>query len=427
VLLDAIARHRGRDNRIVVACVDHGTGPAATEATARVLAAAATHGLSAVSERLVPDRHGEAAWREGRWAFLRAVADVEHAPVVTAHTRDDHVETVVMRILRGAAARGLAGLLAPSPVERPLLHVGREDVVAYAARYRVGFIEDPTNASRAFLRNRVRLDLLPAIRAVAPDFEQDMLALSRQASELRAEIDQVAASFIVPGPDQSLMAIDVGKLGDLEDDSLKVLLPALVAKGGVTLDRRGLVRLVEIVRSPAGTRGQLSGGFEAVRGRRDVAVLRRTIGDGAGTEEGRRRDGGGTEEGRSMLRPQRSVALRAKGETLFGGFRFLADPSATFRSVASSRDPWRIYIPKSTEPVVRQWNPGDRLTIDLKGSRRRVKRFFADAGIIGPLRAGWPVVVCGDDVVWIPGVKASQEAIPTEGRMVQYKCERVRG
>ena len=415
VLLDAIARLRTADHRIVVASVDHGTGAAATESTARVLATAAKHGLSAISERLSVEQPGEAAWREGRWRFLRAVADVERAPVVTAHTRDDHIETVVMRILRGAGARGLAGLLAPSPVERPLLEVGRQDVLEYASHHRVDFTEDPTNASRVYLRNRIRLDLLPAIRTVAPGFERDVVMISRQAAEFRTSVDQIAELFIAHGPDQSLMAVDAHKLGDLDDESVKVLLPALLSKSGVTLDRRGLLRLVELVRASAGTRGQLSGGFEAVRDRMTLSILR-----------GRTADDGGTAESRIGLRPQ---PLRTRGETLFGGFRFLADPSASFRGGSGSvgsRDPWRIYIPRSAEAVVRQWIPGDRLTTDLKGKRRRVKRFFADAGIVGPLRDGWPVVVCGDDVVWIPGVRASQEAIPSEGRMVQYRCERVR-
>jgi hypothetical protein len=42
------------------------------------------------------------------------------------------------------------------------------------------------------------------------------------------------------------------------------------------------------------------------------------------------------------------------------------------------------------------------------------------------LRTGWPVVLCGDDVIWIPGVKASQAAVRDEGRMVHYTCERIR-
>lgn len=61
------------------------------------------------------------------------------------------------------------------------------------------------------------------------------------------------------------------------------------------------------------------------------------------------------------------------------------------------------------------------------GGRRRVKRFFSDAGVVGPLRAGWPVVLCNDDVVWIPGIKTSQAAIPNEARMVHYICEKIRG
>src|SRR5687768_5979932 len=145
VLLDAVARLRSREHRVVVATVDHGTGPSATESTAQALATAARFGLSAMSERLTIDRPGEAAWREARWKFLRRVAAAEGAVVVTGHTRDDHVETVVMCLMRGAGARGLAGLLAASNVERPLLEHPRSTIRKYASRMKVSFVEDPTN------------------------------------------------------------------------------------------------------------------------------------------------------------------------------------------------------------------------------------------------------------------------------------------
>ena len=164
VLLDAIARLRGPGHRVVVVSVDHGTGDAATESTARVLATAAQFGLPAISERLLTARADEASWRAGRWAFLRSVAEAEKAPVVTGHTLNDHIETVVMRLMRGASARGLAGLLAVTNVERPLLAHDRTAILSYAKHQKVSFTEDPTNESRAFLRNRIRLDLLPAIR-----------------------------------------------------------------------------------------------------------------------------------------------------------------------------------------------------------------------------------------------------------------------
>ena len=401
VLLDAVARMRGPQHRIIVASVDHGTGAPATEGTARAVASAARLGLPAMSERLTLSRPGEAAWREARWAFLRRVAALEDANVVTGHTRDDQVETVVMRLLRGAGVRGLAGLYAASPVERPLLTHSRQDVLDYAQQRGVEYIEDPTNTSLAYLRNRVRLHLLPAIRASSPDFESDILRIARDAANLRVRVDRLAVEFVLEPRPGAFLAIDAAGLAELPDESLRLVLPALVARAGITVDRRGLVRLGDVVRSGAGARGQISGGFEAVRGRDDLTIVR-------------------------LLSVNNQVAkLRASGETTFGRFRFVAEPGGNFRAPGEGAiaDPWRIYIPKSAELVVRQWHPGDRLRIDLKGRRRRVKRFFADAGVVGPLRLGWPVVVRGDEVVWIPGIRSSQEAITREERMIQYTCE----
>ena len=400
VLLDAVVRLRTADHRIVVASVDHGTGEAATEATALTVAAAARAGLPAISERLTLTQRDEASLREGRWTFLREVAAAHEGVVVTAHSLDDHIETVVMRILRGSSARGLAGLLAESSIERPFLEIRRDAIREYARRRRVDFVDDPSNESIAYFRNRIRLQLLPAIRAVRPDFEEGLITLSRRAAELRSRIDAVADEFILESGGETLVRLDAENLSELPEDSLWLVLPALVAQSGVTLDRRGLSRLASVVRSSAGSRGQLSGGFEAIRGRHDITVSRPSSADG------------------SVLR------LREKGETKFGSFRFHAEASTSI--VQEAPNAWRIYIPRSAEPVVRQWHPGDRLTTDLKGSRRRVKRFFADAGVVGPLRVGWPVVICGDDVIWIPGIKASQAAIRPEGKMVHYTCERMR-
>lgn len=402
VLFDVVVRLRGARHHILLASVDHGTGATATEATAQAVSAAARHGVPAISERLSLARHDEASLRAGRWAFLRHVARVHEAAVVTAHSLDDHIETVFMRAMRGASARGLAGLLAPSPVERPFLEISRDAIRDYAVRRKIQFTDDPTNASLAYFRNRVRLDLLPAIRRVAPHFEEELLGLSKRAADLRREVDTIAAQFLIETA-PARVVFNAAEMTRLPDESKRLLLPSLVARAGITLDRRGLVRLASVVCAAPGTRGQLSGGFEAIRSRAEVSVQRPTAGESA------------------VLR------LREAGETRFGDFRFHTEPGASFlQEREGSPSAWRIYIPRSAQPVVRQWHPGDRLTTDLTGGRRRVKRFFADAGIAGPLRTGWPVVLCGEDVIWIPGIKASQAAIQPEPRMVQYICEKIR-
>lgn len=400
VLLDAIARLRSPNHHVVVASVDHGTGEAATEATARAVSQAAMMGFPAISERLYTARHDEASLRAGRWAFLKRVSETQNAPVVTAHSLDDHIETVVMRLLRGANARGLAGLLAKSDVERPLLPHTRSAIRGYAEARGVDFIDDPTNASLAYLRNRIRLELLPAIRAVRPTFEDEMLRLSTEAAEVRLLVDDVAKHFIAGDSQGALLTARTAQLSDYPDTSLHLLLPALASYAGITLDRRGIHRLTYLIRSRPGTRAQISGGVEAVRSGNELMIMKRA-----------RRESG-------------QVKLRDSGETRFSDFRFNAEPAASFP--AAEANAWRIDIPRSAQTIVRQWHPGDRLTIDLKGRRRRVKRFFADAGIVGPLRTGWPVVVCDGELIWIPGIRASQNVVRQEGRMVRYTCERIR-
>ena len=88
-------------------------------------------------------------------------------------------------------------------------------------------------------------------------------------------------------------------------------------------------------------------------------------------------------------------------------------------------DSWVAAVPSGTELVVRAWHAGDRMRATSGGTERRVKRFFADAKIAGPLREGWPVVVARGKVVWIPGVRGIPAAqYPLDEGVVFYCCER---
>jgi tRNA(Ile)-lysidine synthase len=395
VLLDAVARLRAPRNHVVVAILDHGTGPVATEACALAAAVAASHGLPVITDRLLPGPRTEAAWRTGRWRFLKSVAERESAAVVVGHSRDDQVETVIMRLLRGASARGLAGLYAESTVERPFLRVTRADIVRYATQRGIRYVEDPDNFSVAHLRNRVRLNILPAIRAVHPEFETALLALARDAARWRQKVEGVADEFLLEPASPGRVHVAANDLKELDRSGRMVLWPALAARAGVAIDRRGLERLAVLVDGQTGDRVPLSGGFEAVRGQ-DAITLRR-------------------------VRNHGDPPSRLADGTRFGSFVFAAERAST---PPSSGDPWRIQLPSTSQPVVREWVAGDRLTLNGSSSRRRVKRYFADAGIPGPLREGWPVVLVGPDIVWIPGVR-STTGVPTEnGESIEYRCQR---
>jgi tRNA(Ile)-lysidine synthase len=266
VLLDAVARWR-RGAIAAVATYDHGTGAAARAAADLVRLSA--HALD------LPLIHGwgrdlartEAAWRAARWEFLRDAAASLTARVATAHSRDDQVETVFMRMLRDSGPRGLAGLYAETDIVRPLLHVARSAIAAYAEARRVPVVEDPSNHSRRHLRNRVRLDLLPAFERVHPGFSEELLGLARRSSQWRAQVEALAAAC-APRADGASVFVEAEVIERYSEEALGFLWPALAARAGIALDRRGTQRLAAFTRrGQVGGSIPLSGGHEVRRHR----------------------------------------------------------------------------------------------------------------------------------------------------------------
>ncbi|MCC6928520.1 MAG: tRNA lysidine(34) synthetase TilS [Gemmatimonadaceae bacterium] len=416
--------------RVVVATFDHGTGTHARAAVQHVQRFAAEWGLPVVTGAPEQPLAGasEAQWRAARWAFLRGVTRQHDGHVVTAHTRDDQLETVVMRAMRGAGARGLSALRAPSAIRRPLLDVSREDVLAYAAAHAVAHVDDPGNARREHLRNRIRLDLLPAMCAADPRIAGDLLALADRAAALRTECTAAVAPHLLETGEGRALARQV------TDRSWTPLACALywqtVAEGaGLALDWRGTERLVHFaVNGRGGLRIPLSGGYEAVH-RRDVVEIRRR---------------------EPPTAPD--ARLNTDAETRFGRFRFrpvwelhpmtgdaheeiiptagIAGRGEGHRDAemepGSEQDPWSSWLPAEATLEVRAWRSGDRM--DSSGGRpRRVKRFFADRRVAAPDREGWPVVVADGEIVWIPGVRRGSAATVRPGRpRVCFVCERLR-
>ena len=391
----AIWRRRGVD--IIVATFDHATGPAARRAAALVVREARGLGLRVVRGRARVPGRGEAAWRRVRWRFLRAVARRERARIVTAHTRDDQVETVLQRLLRGAGARGLAALAAPSPVLRPWLALSRARLAGWAGRAGVRYVEDPTNASRRHQRNRVRLDLLPALRHVRPTIDDELLAVGDRAARWRRAVEGVVDSLPIRRCGGAVYVARAA-LGGYSPEELAVLWPAVAARARVRLDRRGTRRLAEFTIT-AGRIGRvpLSGGAEVVALPQLYLVRGRL--------------------------PTRWELQPLDGSNRHGEWRLRCVEHADWTELPD--DCWRAALPAEATLSVRSWQDGDRILRHGAGSARRVKRFFAEAGIAGPLRTGWPVVLADGEIVWIPGVCRSVAATERPGRpAVHYVCDR---
>jgi tRNA(Ile)-lysidine synthase len=274
VLLDAAARSGAAAREsLLVATFDHRTGNHATRSTRLVERRAASLGLRCIVGVAQFRGTKEHEWRDERWRFLRTVGRDFRAPIFTAHTLDDQVETVFMRILRDAGPRGLAGLYAESDIVRPFLELTRADLEGYASARGIRYVEDPSNASRAYLRNRVRHDLLPAMTRLRPAFPSSLLTIARLAAKWREEMEDTVSQIDVSATPDGSIRVARADLAGYDAESLRTLWPAIAARAGVVMDRRGTQRLAEFtMKGHTGGSIQLSGGIE-VRMFRDCLLL----------------------------------------------------------------------------------------------------------------------------------------------------------
>lgn len=428
VLLDAASARLPRTacGRLIVATFDHRTGPAAKAACALVEARSAELGVRCVTGRAEARLSTEAALRDARWSFLHRVAASDGAPgvvIATAHTRDDQIETVLMRVLRGAGARGLAALYAASPIVRPLLDFGRSALQRYAIARGLEWIEDPSNASRRYFRNRIRHDVLPALRRVRPSVEEELLACSRAAAHWRADVEAFVAchvdlSLLDDGASPCGLDVLVSSLTSYDRSALAVLWPAIASRVGLALDRRGIATLAAFsTRSRAGSRVQVAGGWTVTRSR-DAFQLRasdpQTLPDGS------------SEKTSAATSATPSLVRLSNDETASWRQNGVRGAEWSFRAGTSGdgTEPWAAWLPVDQPLWVRAWRPGDAMPWQEGRRTRKVKRFLSDARITGHKRAAWPVVLSGDEIVWIPGVRRAAAATARSGRPgLVFVCE----
>ena len=109
--------------------------------------------------------------RELRYNWFHSLlqADDSLRHIAVAHHRDDNIETLLINLLRGTGINGLTGIPSVNgPIVRPLLDVSREDILAYLQRLGQPYVTDSTNLEDDFLRNKIRLNLLPMLQSLNP-------------------------------------------------------------------------------------------------------------------------------------------------------------------------------------------------------------------------------------------------------------------
>ena len=424
-LLDILSRCTDLGLSLVVAHLNHSLrGTDSDEDEAFVCALARRHGLRLVTKRVDvaararSERFGlEEAGRLARYAFFDEVASSCNARrIALAHHADDQAETVLMRLLRGSGTTGLAAM-APASADgrhvRPLLAVSRQDIEAYLIDRGLSWRVDQSNDDTSFLRNRIRHELIPALRTYNPAIAGRLAVTAELLREDETVLDQVTADAFV-------------RLSGVDGDTVFLHVP------GVRQEKRGL--RLRLYRHAIGL---LQGSLQRIASchlfdvdgllmhDRPQALL--NLPDGLVVKRSYDRLFVHRGEGEGDPLPYAITVTGPGVYPLPGGGQLVVELGAhTSREPGPGRPSARFDLHKAPFPwLVRPFLPGDRLAPSGMAGSKKVKKLFIEAKIPTADRRRIPLLFSGATLLWVAGVRTSG-AGSVDGATTVVACVEIR-
>jgi len=361
----------------------------------------------------------EAAAREVRYEFFRERLEGNLDRIATAHTLDDQAETVLMKLARGAGTRGVAGIYPevavadqPSAVRevsiqrsalstqhraraivRPLLAIRREQLLQYLGELGQGWREDSSNRDLRHTRNRVRHGILPRLETHVNPMVREALA---EAAEIARGEEEYWASEIrrvlpaVWNPSERGGALNYKRMAEFDLALRRRVVRAATESLGLSLEFRHVEEVLAL--REEGTRASLPQNWAASL-RKEQLEFEPAAEDAADYEY--------------PISVPGEVVVREAGITL---------EAVRMDSSDGGYNPEDLLDWKHARGlIVRNWRPGERFWPAHTKEPRKIKELLQDRHITGEEKKRWPVVVCGDEVVWVRGLGVRRDLIAQNG------------
>ncbi len=302
--------------------------------------------------------------------------------IALGHTLDDHIETVVMRIFKGSGVKGLIGI---SPVRgkiiRPILPLRKREIVEYLKNAGIDFIVDSSNLSRRFLRNRIRLDVIPILERTFGTLDP-VLYVSEDAAIIwefiKAEAEKVLKGSHTVSP--TMFFIELEKARKIHKAVFAAILHSLVPDE----TSKGLGRSV---------RQRFTKILESGKGR---AFIHDWI----------------AEVSRDWLFFYKKMEEEKKLVPADPGYIKIGHALYKLTLIQSVEyGPWSFpFNPSSGKIYIREWREGDR--VEYRNMSKKVKKLFQEARVPSPVKKVLPVFVRKGEIIWIPPVYKKKEERP---------------
>ncbi|MDE3181686.1 MAG: tRNA lysidine(34) synthetase TilS [Acidobacteriota bacterium] len=367
----------------------------------------------------------EATARELRYRyFFSLIRQGKLSLVATAHTANDQAETLLLRLLRGAGTRGLGGIYPAlrGGIVRPFLQITRAEVEKEVRKRGLTFRFDRSNLDLRFTRNKVRIKLLPLLeKEFNPRIVPLLAGLADRSRDDEAWIEHQAAELSRP------WRVREGREERIAIRAWRELHPAL--------GRRVLRQMIEA--AVGGLNGITSLHLEELRRWSASAQSGKALFLPAGIEACREFEWLAIRQANGNSAPRAySLAIVPPAKADVGGILLkfnVVEVTETPQDNALSNPGWTynrisqyVYIDLDKfkgDLLLRNWRPGDRFRPAGRASARKVKELFLERRIPSAQRASWPVLLCGEEIVWVRGFPPCASAAVTDSTRRALRIE----
>jgi len=339
----------------------------------------------------------EMAARDVRQAFFASCrAKYKLDAIATGHQADDVAETVLLRLMRGAGASGLAPLKVRSRgLIRPLLHISGDAIRNWLKQKKITWREDTTNQDVSIPRNQMRHEVLPFLEEKFGNALR--MNLCRTAEILHEEdafLEEMAQDYI--SHERHDETLDMTRLKASPLALQRRVMRLWLWKADAPLPS-GFETVERLLAMAAGEKEQLAEEVYAIHQDGGLRIIKTT----------------------PVARPAKKVSIR--GKTRWGDVLITCKASTGVESVAQGAGSYPAVCTINPDSLagkplmVRSRQPGDRLQpYGMKGTKK-VQDVLVDAKVPEHTRDGVPLLVCGDELIWVPGYRiANRFAVPSK-------------
>ncbi len=330
----------------------------------------------------------EMAARELRYKWFEDIRKEHHADAIAvAHHRDDLAETVLLNLIRGTGIRGLSGISPKNnSIVRPLLGISRDEIEAYVDERKLPFIFDSSNSDDAFVRNFLRLNVIPLLEKINPSVKNSIYRTAQHVGEARKIYD-----FYVENQKKAIFAGN-----RINIDKLKTTLsPATMLFEILSPFGFNASVIEDICQCLDSIPGKVfySNDYRLIKDRKDLIL------DKISDENFSQREYAIDKVSQEITDP-----IRLKISFLSGNITINKDARFLYA------DADKLSFPLT----LRKWQPGDWfIPFGMKG-RKKLSDFFTDRKFSLPDKENAWVLTSDEDIVWVVGERSDDRFKITE-------------